>query len=296
MISWLAYYDDVIGHMFVLMILAFSMYVVMRVGVFSVASIGFWAIAGYGAAIADQYDVPPLLIVGGALLVSGVFGLLLALLAVRLSGLSLTMVTIAFVLLLQVIVLNWEDVTGGSLGIFGLPVHIGTYGLLAVVIVVAVLLALYERGRTGRAQDSLLHDEQLAQSVGIDIRRQRIVALTLSALLGGLAGCLNVFQTGMMVSNEVGFHVVVDALTMVILGGTAAWYGPVIGAAILAWLPQMLSFADEWRLAVQGVIIVVVLVFAPQGAAGLIQRLARGVAAKRRSSLLKRREPQDVSA
>lgn len=274
-IPWLVSNQETVNHMLVYVLLASSVYVAMRAGLFSVAGVGFWAIGGYLTAVLTLDSVPPVIAVLGSVVLAVLVGYLLAKLVTRLRHLSLAMVTIAFVLLMQATALSWESVTGGALGLFGIPLVVGPGTLFLIVLPVVLLVALFERGRAGRALEALRLDEQMAQSVGIEVNRQRVIAFTLSAALGGLGGSLNVLQLGIITSEQAGFGLVVDALTMVVIGGTAAWYGPVIGAAVVVWLPEMLRFSGEWRTVVQGAIVVVLVVYAPGGAVGLVRATKR---------------------
>lgn len=294
MMAWLTYNEEIVNHMLVVALLGYSMYIVMRIGHFSVAGAAFWAIGCYATAFFTRDGAPAAVVATGLTLFSLALGFLLALLLARLKSLSLTMVTVALVLLIRVLVINWEPVTGGALGIFGLPMEIGMVGLSVILAVTATAAALYERGKSGRTQEAIRLDESLAQSVGIDVRRQRILALTLSAGLGGLGGSLNVLQLGLVTPEQAGFGIVVDALTVVIIGGTAAWYGPLIGALVVAWLPELLRFAEAWRTIVQGIIVIALVVYAPGGAVGLVRSLRRSRLGQRLSAV--RRAKRDDRA
>jgi branched-chain amino acid transport system permease protein len=145
------------------------------------------------------------------------------------------------------------------------------------------VIVLYERGRSGRMLEALRLDDDLANSAGIAVVRQRVLAFTLSCIIGALAGAMQALLFNIFTPDNVSFALIVDALTIVVIGGTAAWYGPVIGAAVVVWLPEVLRFAGDWRLMAQGIVVVLIVVYAPEGAVGLIRRV--------RALILGRRSP-----
>lgn len=259
----------------VLVLLAFSVHVAVRSSMFSRAGVGFSGIGGYTAAVLAMDGITPALAVLAAILLCAVLGAGLALVLGRLRALYLAMATFAFVLLVQVLALEWEGVTGGPLGLFGVPTVVGIPVLAGVAALVATAVALAERGRSGRILEALRLDDQLAEALGVDVVRRRRVAFVLSSGLGGLAGALSALSFSVLTPDEVSFSLIVDVLTVIVLGGTAAWYGPVIGAFVVVWLPEVLDFLGTARPLVQGALVVLVIVLAPEGAVGLVQAVRR---------------------
>ncbi|WP_433503155.1 branched-chain amino acid ABC transporter permease [Pseudonocardia halophobica] len=259
----------------VLVLLGFSVHVAVRSGMFSLAGVGFAGIGAYTAAVLAKDGLPAVVAIVAAVVLSGVLGGILGLVLGRLRALYLAMATFAFVLLVQVLAIEWEPVTGGPLGLFGVPAVVGIPVLAAVAALVAAAVAVAERGRSGRILEALRLDDQLAEALGVDVVRRRRVAFVLSSALGGLAGSLSALSFSVLTPDEVSFSVIVDVLTVVVLGGTAAWYGPVIGAFVVAWLPEVLGFLGTARPLVQGALVVLVIVLAPEGAVGLVQAVGR---------------------
>jgi branched-chain amino acid transport system permease protein len=101
--------------------------------------------------------------------------------------------------------------------------------------------------------------------MGIDVDRHKLFAFALGAAIAGLAGALNAHYTFFLSPREYGFENAVDILTMAILGGISSLIGPVLGATILTLLPELLRFLHNYRLAVNGVILVLVVLFLPTG-------------------------------
>jgi branched-chain amino acid transport system permease protein len=259
----------------VYVMLAYSVHIAVRAGMFSLAGVACYAIGGYAAAILVGAKVWTPLAILAAVVLSAVIGALLSLIVSRLRNLYLAMATIACVLLVRVIAIEGGDLTGGALGLFGIrsQLTLPIAAVLALLVTVGVIFV--ERGRSGRTLEALRLDEQLAASSGIVVPRVRRIAFTASAALGGLAGASAALLFRIFTPDEVSFELIVDALTMLVLGGTAAWYGPLIGAAIVAWLPVVFGFASDFRAIIQALVVVLVMIFLPDGAVGLIRGLAR---------------------
>jgi branched-chain amino acid transport system permease protein len=111
--------------------------------------------------------------------------------------------------------------------------------------------------------------------LGVAVVRRRRVAFVLSSALGGLAGALAALSFSVLTPDDVSFSLIVDVLTIIVIGGTAAWYGPVIGAFVVVWLPEVLGFLGTARPLVQGALVVLLIVLAPEGAVGLVHAVRR---------------------
>lgn len=272
MSSWYLSHEILIQSMFISLLLALSIQVPLRAGVFSFAGIGSYAIGAYTAAIITiRYQVPGIVAIGAGILLSAVVGYLLALLVARLGGLYLGMATISFALFLGVVATNGGDLTGGATGLYGAISTVTTGHLVAATVVVVLLLAANERGVFGRRVDAVREDPQLAVSLGVDVVRARRTVFVVSGALGALAGGMNSLLRTTVSPETVGFHLVVTALTMIIVGGTLSWAGAAIGAVIFTWLPTVLSFVGEWQLLVYGLLVAIAAVYVPTGLLGLLQ-------------------------
>jgi branched-chain amino acid transport system permease protein len=261
----------------VYVLLAFSVHVAMRAGMFSLAGVAFYGTGGYTAAILIGEGIWTPVAIVAAVAQAALLGFGLSLILGRLRNLYLGMATIACVFLVRILAIEGGDLTGGAIGLFGIrggytiPIAVG------VAVLVAAGIIFLERGRSGRTLEALRLDEQLASSSGIVVVRTRRLAFTLSSALGGLAGASAALLFKLFTPDDVSFELIVDALTMLVLGGTAAWYGPIIGAAIVAWLPFLLSGAEDFRAPIQALVVVLVMIFVPGGAVSLIQRAAAAI-------------------
>jgi branched-chain amino acid transport system permease protein len=259
----------------ILIILALSFQVVLRSGVFSFASVGFYGIGAYATANLAKHGVPVFGVLALVVAATAAVGYALSLPLIRLRGLYLGMVTFAFDEILVVVANNGGKLTGGPVGLFGINLVIGTVALFAIALIAAVLLSQLERRRLGRSLLVLRIDEQLARATGVDVNRQRNFIFALSACLGALAGALNTITTSSIAPSGFGFDLIVAGLTMAVVGGVGTWLGAVIGAVIVVWFPQVFGFVGPYKAIVYGVLVILVVAFEPNGIWGLIQTATR---------------------
>ena len=155
------------------------------------------------------------------------------------------------------------------------------FGIAAVAL---ALTAMSERGRLGRRIEAVRDDPELAESVGVRVRRYRLAAFVASGALGGAAGAMNVLVRSAVSPLDIGFHLIVLALTMIIVGGALSWRGAVLGALIFTWLPDLMQAIGEWQELVYGVIVAVAAVLMPRGIYGVYVDAKRALLRRRRAS------------
>lgn len=278
--TWLSNNETLLSTFLTAYILGLSIQVVLRAGVFSLASAGTWGIGAYATAYLTTRDYPWFQAVMIAILLSVAVSAVLAVLFGRLSRLYLGMATIAFDLLVVSTAFTWDSVTGGALGLYGIPRDVGPGTVLVFAIVATVVTTTLQAWAGGRGVDVLRVDPTLASTIGIDVRSFRRRVIVLSGALGGVAGALSSLVFGVLAPGDAGFPLVILGLTMVVLGGKRSWIGVAIGAVVVTWLPQWLTFVSEWRDLVYGALIVVMVIFAPNGITGIIDRLVHAVRAR----------------
>ena len=246
-------------------LLALSMYVVLAVGQLSLGQAAFMGLGAYSAALMTlKLHLPFWLVLPSSVVVPVAFALAIGVPTLRLAGVYLAIATIGLGEVLRAVYLNL-DITGGALGLSGIPERAETwmiYGLLA-----AALLAFWLIGRSpvGRAMEAMREDETAAQVMGVPIRRYKMGALVASAVLAGLAGCLNAHVSSFIGPNEYGFEPAVTILSYALLGGIGTPFAPVLGAWVLTLLPELLRGLADIRLVINGVIIVLAVLFLPGG-------------------------------
>lgn len=253
------------------LLLALSIQVPLRFGVFSFAGVGAFGIGGYGAAIGmTQMELTtwPAVLLGTVVAGAAVF--ILGLVVQKLTGLYMGMATISFTLIVSVVAVNGGDWTGGAMGLYGAIGEITTLHLVLVAAAAAGFLGWTEFRGLGRRIDTVREDPELANALGIDVVFYRRISFLISGLLGGLAGALTTLLRTTITPSEVNFHLVIVALTAIVVGGSRSWIGALIGAVVFVWLPTALSFVAEWERVAYGLIVVVVAIYMPTGVLGVI--------------------------
>jgi branched-chain amino acid transport system permease protein len=256
-------------------ILALSFQIVLRSGVFSFASIGFYGIGSYTAANLAKHHVGGLWTMLIVVVASAALGYAMSLPLLRLRGLYLGMVTFAFDEILVVFANNGGSLTGGATGLFGVPAEVTTLQLFVVTALCVLFVSQLERRRLGRSIAVLPIDESLAGSVGLDVNRHRNFIFALSAALGGLAGVLFTFFFTFVTSTSFGFDLIVSGLTMAVVGGVGSWVGAVIGAVLVLWFPVVFTKVGSYSTIVYGILVILIVVFEPRGLFGLAERAGR---------------------
>ena len=261
---------------------AVSLHFIM--GPAGMVSFGHAAYFGLGAYAAGLLFKRAGLPMEAALLVAplcaGAFAVVYGWFCVRLSGVYLAMLTLAFAQISWSIVFQWDSVTGGSNGVFGIwpsawLADKTTYYYLAlaccgtgIAFLWRVLFSPFGFAlRAGR--DSPLR----AEAIGIDLRGFQWAAFVLVGTLAGLAGSVYAFSKGSISPSTISIGQSTDGLIMVLLGGVETLTGPVVGAAIYTWLRDVVARHTEfWRAVMGGVILLIVLLF-PQGLVGGLKAL-----------------------
>lgn len=265
---WLSFWDTyntLIFSVGVHAMLALSIYLTLSCGLLSLANAAFMGIGAYTAALCTLlWDLPfGLALAAGALLPGGL-ALLIGIPTLRLSGVYLAMATLGFGEVVRVVLINLE-ITGGPLGLNDIPVKTQGWQLLLILALLIYFFTRLRRSKIGRSFEAIREDEVAAQVMGINTLAYKLLAFVLGAMLAGLAGGLNAHFTFFLSPREYGFDPAVDILTMAILGGINSFIGPIIGSVLLTILPEMLRFLQDYRLAVNGLILILVVLFLPNG-------------------------------
>jgi ABC-type branched-subunit amino acid transport system ATPase component/ABC-type branched-subunit amino acid transport system permease subunit len=259
-------------------------------GQFSLGHAGLMAIGAYLSAMVSigLSDFPILVSTGANVWIgmlvgtvaAGVAGVALAFPALRLKGPYLAMVTIAFGWVVWKVLLNWTSVTGGDLGITSIPrprfgaaiFNVTAYYYLAgvLMIVAFVLQRNLVDSDFGRKIRALKHSEIAAASVGIDVHREKVAVFVISAMFAGLGGALFAHLQNFINPDDFQFVNSIFFLLTMLFGGAGTLIGPFIGSALLTFLPQLLQDAEQYRLIIFAVIILITLFFLPHGVAGIL--------------------------
>jgi branched-chain amino acid transport system permease protein len=247
-------------------LLALSIWLTLNCGMLAVANGAFMGIGAYASALLTlSGGVPFPVALAGGMAAPALVAVVIGLPVIRLSGVYLAMATLAFGEVVRVFVLNAESWTGGAMGLNGIPQLTQWWHVLLALIIVLLALWRVRASRVGRAFDAIRGDETAASLMGIDVRARKMQAFVAGAAIAGLAGGLDAHLTFFISPGEFGFDRGVEILTMAILGGIGGLAGPVLGAGIITVLPEALRGLAGYRLMVNGVILVLIVLFLPRG-------------------------------
>lgn len=254
------------------MILAFSFYAPFRNGQFAMSQATFMGIGAYGSAVLTvKYGAPFPMALLASMVLGGIAGWLLGtVLAERVKGLYLSVATLAVGEALVNIYTQWEFI-GGGIGLRGIRLDTGLPLVLFCDVVVLFLFHQIDRSVLGRVSRACADDPMAAEMSTINVRAIRISTLSLSGILGGLAGALYAHLYGNLMPSDFGLSVNLDAMLAVIMGGTTTMYGPLLGSAIVATLPELLRAFSVNRSLVFGALLIVIMIVRPQGLLGKSQ-------------------------
>lgn len=242
----------------------------------------FFAIGAYAFALLQtKLFVPPSLAAVASLALCAALALLIGIPLLRLRTHYLAMATLAFGLIFYGVAIRWIDFTGGSTGIavpqlkFGDAPVIGLklyYLILCVAGAVLLLQDFIVRSHLGRALQAIRDDETAASALGVHVTRTKLSIFVLAAVIAALAG-IAFSVTSLRVDPSMSeFRVLVNILTIAVVGGLGTRFGPVIGSAIVITLPQLLVRFGELETLVYGLFIVLFLLFLPNGLSGLLEQ------------------------
>ena len=257
-------------------------------GYVNFGSAAFFALGAYTTVFFHKfYQLPiPLLIVLAAV-VSGIVGLGMGYLTLRLRGAFFAIATLALAVVLQTLVVNW-DYVGGSRGAYIIrPNEIWPIGpyiqylfllMLALVVMSLTIARGIERSQLGYGFATIRDDELAAEASGVPTLKLKLVATTLSGALMGMAGAPFPYYIGyLQPSSAFGLEYAVNSIAMPMIGGTTSWVGPLIGAILLGSLQQIatVTISSAVNLLIVGLLLVGFVIIAPNGIVGLVQSWTR---------------------
>ncbi|HEY7677792.1 MAG TPA: branched-chain amino acid ABC transporter ATP-binding protein/permease [Candidatus Methylomirabilis sp.] len=251
-------------------------------GQVSLGHAGLYAIGAYaGAILATRLGLGFWVALPAAAVASAAVGTLLAMPALRVTGPYLAMVTIAFGIIVEHGLIEWEALTKGFGGIGdipkphlgGLPLALPQYYYVVGAAVVASLCLARNLARSpwGRALAAVRESEVAAESLGLSPTLVRTTAFALSAAFAGAGGCLYAYLTGFVSPDSFTFQTSILFLLIVLFGGLGRVAGPLIGSLVLMVLPELLHQFSDYRLILYGLLLLGSIYFLPQGVAGAIE-------------------------
>ncbi len=258
-------------------------------GQLSLGHVGFFGIGSYTSAILVSKGTPFLLAMPAAGLLAAFVGIIVALPAIRLTGMYLMIMTLGFAFIVEEILARWESMTNGNMGFVVGSASIGplsfdtefSFYYLALSVLILSLFAARNilRSPTGRAMISIRDSEVASQAIGVNLIKYKGIAFALSAFFAGIAGSLSAHKLSFISPESFNIGESVTYLAIIIIGGLGSLHGAVLGAAFLMLLPGVImvlkdflphAIADQTGLEplLMGTIIVLFILFEPMGIYG----------------------------
>mgnify|MGYP005835152113 FL=1 len=274
------------------MILTSSLNIVIGfTGMFSLGHGAFYGIGAYTSALLALNLHWPFWVtfpLGGVM--AALFGVLIGVATLRLRQIFLAFTTLGFGEITRILILNWDSLTRGPMGLPGIPIptffgvrftQAGYYYfiLLFTFVVVLFIYRLYH-SRIGRAFIAIREDEVAASHMGIHLFGYKTLAFTIACAIAGLVGAFYAHFARFISADQFGGNESFAILTMVALGGTGSIIGPLLGAAVLIIFPEVFRFLAQFRMVIYGAILIFVIVVKPGGIVGV-----RGVFEKPRQAM-----------
>ena len=266
-------------------------------GYVSIAQAGFMGIGAYSSTLMSlKLGWSVWATMAAAPAMTAVFALLAGYPSLRVKGHYFAIVTLAYNMVIFIVLTTWSSLTGGEAGLSNVPRpadlqlggfvwslgdRLGYYYLVLFAAVLATALcALILHSRVGRVLVAIRQNEALIEAAGVQSWRYKLLAFVVSASLAGLAGALYAHFIGFLNPDAFGVDHSLNAILAVILGGSGTLAGPVVGAFAVVFLPEYLRVADTYRLVIYGLILVLATIFMPRGLVPLIAQAGRAVAAR----------------
>ena len=252
-----------------------------EMGLMSLGQAGFVGVGAYTAAILMtkfQWNFLPSIVCGA--LMAAVVGVLIGLPTLRLRGSYLAIVTIGFGEIMRTIFLNWVSVTGGALGIKGIPrpvvfgveMNFANKGFYFVVLLTVFLVGVFcytlHNSKYGRVFATIKQDELAATMMGIETTRYKVMGFVFSAAISGLMGGYYAMMQRYIDSNSFISDMSVMIVSCVVIGGAATLRGPVLGAILLVTVPEVFRSLQDYRFVFYGAILIIMMLVRPAGILG----------------------------
>ena len=265
-------------------------------GQISIGHAAFLAGAAYLSAILTSiYHWPTIAAIPAAAAAMTLLALLLAVPMLRLNGHALTIATLGLGLIVHIVLVNEVAWTGGPDGLATLPLSIGGFAintelrwyiLVAIVLLIAMTLSRnLDRSAAGRALRTVRDSEIAAAASGVDTYRLKVRAFVVSAAFAGVAGALTAHYSGFITPDMTSFLKNVELATMVVVGGRGSTLGAVLGAALLTALPQLLGGYADYEMVAFGLILMLTMIFLPDGIVPTLTAKLRALNSKRGSGV-----------
>ena len=264
-------------------------------GQISLGHAAFFALGAYGSAVGTvTLGFPPWLVMILTALAVALVALLVGQPALKLSGHYLAMATLGFNIVVYTLLIQWDSVTGGPSGFAGIPYlsvggvifddEIHFHYLVWAFAMLSLLLSLnLVRSGVGRGLAALAEDETAAATLGVDTRKAKVKVFVLSAVFASLAGSLFAHCYAFVSPDSFSIFVSLDFVIMVVVGGMGSIWGTLLGAGLITLLPEWIEALQNYKDIIEGLILVLILLFMPQGlVTGVVEIVRTQIALNRK--------------
>ena len=277
------YVRHIMAMIYIYAILSISLNLIAGIsGQLSLGHAAFYGLGAYTSALLTmRLDFPFLLSLLMAAIVAGMFGIALGLPCLRLSGDYLCIVTIGFAEIIRLFFQNWTSLTNGPMGIPGIPaIKIFSYAfksdldyiylfLIALILIYIAIERILD-SQIGRALIAIREDEVAANAMGVNMTYYKVLAFVLGSVIAGVAGSFMAHYISFIGPMNFTVDESLLVLQMVILGGLGSSIGAFVGAAILVIAPEVLRIISEYRMLFNGLLMVILMIWRPQGLFGSV--------------------------
>jgi branched-chain amino acid transport system permease protein len=267
--------------------MALSLQLMLKIGQLSVAQPAFMGIGAYASALLTmRLGMPPVLSLLSGGILAGLVALIFGPVFLRIKGVYFALLTYAFGQIIFLVFQEWTSLFGGNSGLYGIPKfsilglrltsvqNYYVFGLIFAAMAYAAMRAI-ERSNIGAIFESLNEDEMLSRSMGANALAWRTAAFTVSCAVTGISGGIYAFYIGFLSPDPFGFRSSVDLILINVIGGAGSVLGPVLGAIVIVPLPELLRDARQYQLLIYGLCLVVFLIFIKKGLVSLFERSGR---------------------
>jgi len=250
-------------------------------GQFNLAHSGFMALGAYVVGILTvDHQVPFWIAFALSGVITALVGLPLGFVSLRLKGHYFSIFTLCVGYIMFLVIEKWESLTHGTVGIIGIPAPTGFGGyvfdqpralyylVFAFLVVGAFVMHRIVTSLLGRTFMAIRNSDELAESLGINLARNKLLSFLLSVFYAGLAGGLYAGFVRFLGPDLAGTHHTFEMTTFMLIGGIGTILGPLLGAIGMPWLSQHLQFLQEYRYVVFGPLIILLVIFVPNGIVG----------------------------
>ena len=243
-------------------------------GQLSLGQAGFMAIGCYSTIMLNEMAGLPLSVsIIIAALITAFFGFLIGFPTLKLDGDYLAIVTLGFGEIIRVVLVNLKALTGGPNGkqfttMMAFDANLAYFCIIGTLILLIVLIQNFIRSTYGRAILAVRDDEIAANSSGIPIFKYKMIGFVIASFVAGIGGGLYVSLIGFVKPEQASFNNSINYLIYVVLGGMGSTTGSVLAAFVLTYLQEFLRFLKNFRLLIYPVILIIVMLFRPQGLLG----------------------------